>query len=77
MLSMDQSTSVPCFQKWGISGTGTTCRNPQGGPVYMSPASWSCGYTICTLDHGGTVFSMYIYHCALKVYFVTWEGSHA
>ena len=47
------------------------CRNEQGSPVYVSPASQSCGYIIPTLDHGGTMFSMYLYHCA---YFVKSTG---
>ena len=44
--------------------------------VCVSPALQSCGYILPCQDHGGTMFSVCSYHCALKVYFIMWEGRH-
>ena len=77
MLSMDKSISIPCLEDVGLQEQVPQHRNPQSSPAWMNPALWSCGYIIPCQDHGGTMFSMCIYHCALNVYFVMREGYHA
>ena len=42
--------------------------------VCVRPALQSCGYILPCQDHGGSMFSMCSYHCALKVYFIMLEG---
>ena len=43
----------------------------------VCPALWSCGYILPCQDHGAAMLSMCSYPCALKLYFIMWEGHHA